>query len=147
MRTESMNYTLHAETGHINFSPVGFRLAAEDFLRCQESFRPAQFSVVPYFLCCRAIELALKAIHLENQTQLQVKKNFGHDLKASYDALPSAKQILSSAELQLLEKANIFYTTKAFEYVRPIDAGRGYSEFPVLNDLAQLGKKLVSACA
>jgi hypothetical protein len=126
---------------------VGFRKAAEDFLRCHESFNPPKFSVVPFFLCCRAIELALKAMHLEIQTQLQVKRNFGHDLKASYDALPSTKQILSSPELRLLEQANLLYKAKAFEYVQPIHAAEGYSEFPALDDLAQLGRKLVSACA
>ncbi|HEY8225466.1 MAG TPA: hypothetical protein VIG25_09330 [Pyrinomonadaceae bacterium] len=142
-----MNYTIKLETGHINFSPVGFRRAAEDFLLCQESFRPPKFSVVPYFLCCRAIELALKAMHLESQTQKQVKKGFGHDLKASYDALPSPMQILSPSELRLLEQTNVLYMMKAFEYVRPIDAAHGYSEFPLLDDLVRLGTKLVAACA
>lgn len=86
-------------------------------------------------------------MHLEIQTQSHVKKNFGHDLKRSYDALPSNKQILSSSELILLEQANRLYKTKAFEYLQPIDAAHGYSHFPVLDDLAELGKKLVSACA
>ena len=142
-----MNYILKAETGHINFSPIGFRRAAEDFILCYESFQPSKFSVVPYFLCCRAIELALKAMHLENQTQLTIKKNFSHDLKKSYDALHPTKQILSSSDLLLLEQANDLYKIKAFEYVQPIDAAHGFDRFPDLNDLSNLAKKLVSACS
>jgi hypothetical protein len=142
-----MNYTLIPEPGHINFSPVGFRRAAEDFLKCHDSFNPAKFSVVPFFLCCRAIELALKAMHLEVKTQREVKQDFSHDLKASYGALPSVNQILNSSELQLLEQSNILYMAKAFEYVRPIDACEGYSEFPAIENLALLARKFVSACA
>ena len=66
---QTMHYNLRAETGHFNFSPVGFRLAARDFLRCAESFKPEFFSPVPLFLHCRAIELALKALHLETISQ------------------------------------------------------------------------------
>jgi hypothetical protein len=32
-----MNYVLNAEAGHINFSPVGFRKAAQDFMEAYES--------------------------------------------------------------------------------------------------------------
>jgi len=142
-----MNYVLKAETVHINFSSVGFRLAAEDFILCYESFQPTKFSVVPYFLCCRAIELAPKAMHLENQTQLTIKKRFSHDLKKAYDARQPTKQILSSSDLLLLEQANDLYKMKAFEYVQPIDAAHGFSGFPDLNELSKLAKKLVSACA
>jgi hypothetical protein len=52
-----MDYVLQAETGYINFSPVGFRLVARDFRRCADAFMPLKFSIVPYFLYCRAIEL------------------------------------------------------------------------------------------
>ena len=144
-----MNYTIKIETGHINLSPMAFRRTAEDFLDCYGSFHPTKFSLVPYFLCARAIELALKALHLETRTQLQVKKDFGHDLKASYDALPVPNQILSSSEARVLEQTSLLYDTKvkAFEYLRPIDAAHAYNEFPVLEDLAQVATKLVSAHA
>ena len=95
-----MKYTLEAGTGHINFSPVGFRLAAKDFLACYEDYKPDRFSVVPYFLCCRAIELGLKAIHLDKKRQREVKDEFGHSLKASYDALPVEQRILSKPEVE-----------------------------------------------
>ena len=142
-----MNYTIKIETGHINLSPLAFRRTAEDFLDCYKSFHPTKFSLVPYFLCARAIELALKALHLETRTQLEVKKDFGHDLKASYDALPVTNQILSSSEVLLLEETSLLYNTKRFEYLRPIDAAHAYNEFPELEDLALVAAKLVSACA
>ena len=141
-----MSHVLIAETGHINFSPVGFRRAAEDFLSCYEAFKPATFSVIPYFLCCRAVELALKAIHLESKTQKDVKDVFWHDLKASYDALPEAKKTLQPSELLLLDQTNRLYTVKAFEYVQPGHAANGYDQFPVLEDLAQLARTIVSMC-
>lgn len=147
MRNFVMSYTIKIETGHINLSPYAFRRTAEDFLQCYHSFHPPKFSLVPYFLCARAIELSLKAMHLEASTQLQVKRNFGHDLKASYDALPKPKQILSSAELVVLEQASLLYDAKRFEYLQPIDAAHGYSEFPQLNEIAEIAAKLVSACA
>ena len=84
---------------------------------------------------------------LEVRNQRDVKLAFGHDLKASYDALPSANQILCSSELDLLKRTSILYKGKAFEYVQPIDAVQGYRTFPVLDDLAELARKLVSACA
>ena len=141
-----MNYALKAESGHINFSPVGFRRAAEDFIAAYDSFKPSKFSVVPYFLCCRAMELALKSMHLEVQTQMKVKNNFGHDLRRAYDALPLGKRVLLSVEGDVLDQANILYKAKAFEYVQPFDAATAYSRFPDLNDLAHVGRKLITAC-
>jgi hypothetical protein len=133
-----------AEPGHINFSPTGFRIVAEDLLLCYESFKPEKFSIVPFFLCCRAIELGFKALHLETRSQRQVKFDFGHDLKGSYDALPSEMRSLTSREIALLEIANARYKEKAFEYMHPFDAGMGFSRFPALEDLAMLAKLIVS---
>jgi hypothetical protein len=140
-----MDYSLKAETGHINFSPVGFRQAAEDFLRFSEAHSPGQFSIVPYFLCCRAIELALKAVHLETRTQEEVKADFWHDLKASYEGLPARMWTLSEDEVELLERTSQLYKAKVFEYVSPADAGTAYSRFPPLDALTKLAKKLVTA--
>ena len=83
-----MDYTMAVETGYINFSPVGFKLAARDFRRCADAFKPPKFSIVPYFLYCRAIELGLKAIHLETHTQQEVMNRYRHNLIRSYKALP-----------------------------------------------------------
>jgi hypothetical protein len=84
-----MNYAFHAETGYINFSPIGFKVAARDFRRCADMFKPPKFSIVPYFLYCRAIELGLKSIHLETCSQQEAKDQYSHDLIKAYKSLPS----------------------------------------------------------
>jgi hypothetical protein len=139
-----MHYRLNAETGYINFSPVGFRLAARDFLRCATAFKPPKFSIVPFFLHCRAIELGLKALHLETRNQREVKKDFGHDLVASYNALPAGQRTLADEDAALLEQTNELYMRKAFEYVQPGDAANGYSTFPDPDLLAHLASKFAS---
>ncbi len=142
-----MTYTCKAEPGHINFSPTGFRLVAQDIILCFESFKPQVFSILPFFLCCRAIELGLKALHLETRSQKEVKVDFGHDLKALYDALPPEMRTLTPCEVELLEKANTPYKEKAFEYIHPFDAGMGFSRFPPIQDLALLAKCVVALTA
>jgi hypothetical protein len=139
-----MDYGLHAEPGHINFSPAGFRRVAQDLLRCADAFNPEGFSVVPYFLYSRAMELALKATHLEGASQQQVKMDFGHDLVASYDALPARAKLLSSDEGELLSRVNALYMRKAFEYMQVGDAMRGFGEFPNLEALCSLAKRIVN---
>ena len=142
-----INYILVAETGHINFSPVGFKLAAQEFLRCYEAFKPESFSIVPFFLCCRAIELALKAAHLETQSQKQVKTVFGHNIWKSYNALPPSRQVLTQSEASVLEAASALYDNpnKAFEYVRVGDACGAYGDFPRIEDLAQVAQRIVTS--
>jgi hypothetical protein len=139
-----MNYVLVAEPGLINFSTVGFRLAARDFRRCADQFKPPKFSIVPYFLYCRAIELGLKSVHLETARQAQVKKDFHHDLIASYDALPVDRRTLSDSDRTLLREASELYRQKRFEYVQPGDAAHAYSMFPDLENLARLASVFAS---
>jgi hypothetical protein len=86
-------------------------------------------------------------MHLEVQTQIKVKNSYEHNLTKTYDALPSSKQVLLSAEKDLLDQASILYRAKAFEYVQPFDAGTAFSRFPDLKDLARVATKLIAACA
>ncbi len=139
------NYVLHAETGHINFSRVSFRYAARDYLSCFESYDPPTFSPVKYFLLCRAIELVLKALHLDSMSVEDVRGKFGHNIVSSYDALDTKHQILSGKERQFLSDTNKLYEKdeKAFEYIQPSHAAHGYSVFPDLARLYELAKKLV----
>lgn len=139
------NYILKAETGYINLSPVGFRLAARDYFKCYLDFeKPGRFSVVPYFLCCRAIELALKAIHLETKKQAEIKLKYSHNLLAAYSDLPKDKQILSQEEVELLKQANQIYSKKDFEYFNVVDAATGFERYPDLGALAHLAQKLTA---
>ena len=139
-----MDYILRAETGYINFSPVGFKLVARDFRRCADTFKPPKFSIVPYFLYCRAIELGLKAIHLETHKQQDVKDKYGHDLIGSYKALPLKRQTLSTADSDLLAETSRLYERKAFEYMQPGDAAHAFSDFPDLEQLARLATHFAS---
>jgi hypothetical protein len=137
------DYRLELESGYISLSPTIFRRTAQEFYRCFLDFKkPVHFSVVPYFLCCRAIELALKAIHLETSSQIKVKQDFGHDLLKSYKALPQEKQLLYMEDLDLLSNANNIYWEKHFEYGQAADL-LGLRKFPDLKALALLTKKII----
>ena len=141
----SDNQAIQPASGHINLSASAFRKWADHYYQCRHSFRYTdEFSPVPYFLLCRAIELQLKAFHLEQHIQKEVKDMFGHNLVTSYKALPLAMQILSGTEFALLEKANTIYSAKGFEYINVGDAVRGFSTFPDLVSLDALAKKLLA---
>ena len=132
-------------SGHINLSAYAFHEWANQYYQCSLSLQPTEgISPVPYFLLCRAIELKLKSVHLEQSKQKEVKDMFGHNLMKSYKALPPALQILSSTELELLNKANSVYSTKGFEYLKVLDALKGFSTFPELAVLDALAIKLLA---
>lgn len=139
------DYVVKAETGHLNFSGVAFRMSARDCLSCFEAYDPPEFSPVKYFLLCRAIELALKVLHLDNNDRKFVKDKLGHNLTKSYEGLEEDHKVLSSQELELLKKTSDLYESriKAFEYIQPIHAARGYTDFPDLARLYGIAKKMV----
>jgi len=137
------NYIIHQEPGHINLSPLLFRNTAQDFFKCYLDFEPppGHFSPVPFFLCCRAIEMALKAIHLETENRDYVKK-IGHNLIKSYKRLDVEHKNLSKDELDLLNKANKIYIDKDFEYLSVIHPVTGFTRFPDIEALGNLARKL-----
>lgn len=139
------NYVLEAESGgRIKISPVGFRLLAQDYFKCYLNFKkPKHFSVLPYFLCCRAIELALKSIHLETKKQSDVKSNYGHDLYTLYKGLPEEKQTLLNDDLKLLLQINKIYKCKYFEYINVNDIATAFKRFPDIQALAKITRKLI----
>jgi hypothetical protein len=141
----SGNQVITPGTAHINLSAYAFHKWANEYYQCRLSLPPTHdFSPVPYFLLCRAIELKLKSVHLERSKQKAVKDRFGHDLVKSYKALPTALQTLSSTEDALLQKTNSIYMTKGFEYLNVLDAIKGFSTFPDLAALDALAKKLLA---
>ena len=139
------DYTIKAEPGHINLSPVVFRRLARDYYKCYLSFAEKQqgFSAVPFFLCCRAIELGLKAKHLETKSQKDVKHVYSHDLIKSYGDLDLKQRVLSPEEFDLLRAANEIYCSKEFEYLNVYDVGTGYKRFPDLTKLDALTRRIV----
>ena len=139
-----MNIIITPGTAHINLSPDAFHMWATHYLKCKNDFRsPNKFSPVPYFLLCRAIELEIKARHLRNVTQTQVKDNYGHDLVKAYGALTSTEQILTQDEETTLKIANDIYRRKGFEYFEGMSALNGYKEFPDLTILDSIANKLI----
>lgn len=140
-----MNYTLTPEPGFINFSAFAFRRWARHYYKCRHDFvNPHKFSPVPYFLLCRAIELELKARHLQRKMQLEVRQTFRHRIKSAYLALPKRQQILDAQELAVLKQANAIYASKGFEYISPRDAATAYKRFPDINALDRVAKKLLA---
>jgi len=139
------HHVLHAPTIHFNLSPVGFRRWARHFLACRDTFVSPDpgFSPVPYFLNCRAIELELKARHLETVGQKEVKDKYWHDLERSYTNLPQGQQTLTSDELDVLKTASAVYKGKGFEYFGLDDVMTGYQRFPDLAALDAIAQKLV----
>ena len=128
-----------------NLSPDAFHLWATHYYQCRQAFRsPDQFSPVPYFLLCRAIELELKSRHLGAKRQAQVKQAYRHDLVKSYNGLSASEQNLSDEEFALLSEASSIYKDKGFEYFDPVDALTGFSRFPDLDKLDALTKKIIS---
>lgn len=128
-----------------NLSPMAFRKWARQYYECAAPLLTrTEFSPVPYFLLCRAIELELKAEHLETKRQPEVKKDFGHHLEKSYAALPAHRQTLDGGELDVLKRANDVYSSKGFEYFNPEHAVRGYSQYPDLESLNNITRKLLA---
>jgi len=100
---------------------------------------------VPYFLNCRAIELELKARHLEAVNQKAVKDKYGHNLERSYQSLPLQQQVLSPGELKTLQAANNIYKDKGFEYFSVSHAVTAFKKFPNLAELDAVTNKLVQS--
>jgi hypothetical protein len=127
-----------------------FHIYAAQYYQCKQAFNNGgAFSPVPYFLICRAIELELKAKHLESKSRAEVKKQYGHNLKKSYDALPGAEQVLELEQYHALERASVIYDipNKGFEYVAVADAVTGFKMFPDLLVLDQAARKLIGSDA
>ena len=140
-----VNYVIKLETGHLNLSPVLFHTYAQQYLQCHRSFNAEANSPIPYFLICRAIELELKAKHLESKSRVEVKKRYGHNLKKSYDTLQDGQRTLDTSEYEELERASAIYDNpnKGFEYVSVFDALTALESFPELAVLERIAVKLV----
>ena len=139
------NITMQVEPAFFNLSPDAFHLWANHFYKAKCDFiSPSKISPVPYFLCCRAIELELKAKHLVEKRQKQVKIEFGHNLVAAYDALEDEHKILNEDEYNLLCRVNEVYATKGFEYINLEDALTAYKRFPIIEELDSLTRKILA---
>jgi hypothetical protein len=96
-------------------------------------------------LLCRAIELELKAKHLESKSRAEVKKQYGHNLTKSYDELSPTDKTLDESEYSVLVHASKIYDVpnKGFEYVTVKDAVTSHKTFPDIAVLKRIAAKLV----
>lgn len=138
------NIVIRAEPGFFNMSPMGFRLQARDHYQAFLSFpAPEEFSILRFFLCARAIELSLKAHHLETTRRLRVKDRFSHRILKLYEALPDDRKSLSADERQLLGEVDALYVAKDFDYINVKDPPTAFNRFPSIVVLSALARKLV----
>jgi hypothetical protein len=138
------NYKIKLEPVSINASPTFFQMSAEEYYEAfQKCYDPTRFSAVPYFLCCRAIELGLKAIHLQGIKRDEVKKRYGHNLWKAYQELPEKMRFLTPENEDLLKRVSAIYLQKDFEYVAVGDACNGFKKFPDVPALADLTRAVL----
>ena len=137
------------DTVTYNVGPDAARLNAQDFFKCYLDFkRRRKFSIVPYFLCARAIELSIKSVLLESSLYKDrpPRRRFGrrgHDLAFLYAKLPEDRIQLSKEELDLLFEVNKLYSYKDFEYCNTAEhMMQGYKTFPDLRLCAALARKM-----
>lgn len=115
-----------------------------------ETHKP--FSPSKYYLVCRSIELSLKAYLLTKNLPIgNLKKRLGHDLDK---ILRKSKELgfdsdigISEDEKAELERANLWYKRKGFEYFSIENMVKGYqgnSSLPDLQVLVALANKLIS---
>ncbi len=137
------------ETFSMNISPYGFHTYAMDYMETAEKWtNEAEYSPVPYFLYCRAIELGLKAFLLAKGKNLAyIKNSVNHNLSVG---LKNARQnslddIIETTEIEEeeIEKANKYYKTKGFEYFFVLNHMTGLKELPKLDVLQEYSKKLL----
>ena len=129
-----------------NLSPDLFRRHSRQYLECHRAYKPvAGYSPVPYFLLCRAIELALKAHHLQTKSRETVKRLYSHNLVKLYRDLPSTLQTLGPKERSILVAVSAKYDvpSKGFEYVSPEDVLTSQKSFPNLAELEALAVHIV----
>ena len=134
-------YILKAETGHIKLTPcLFFKYAKECFEAGNYIEKKTRFSVVPYYLYCRSIELSLKAFLFNNNFSInKLKTQYGHNLIKLFNEFNNIynksfknKLNILESEKNELKKASCLYDkkNKAFEYVKIIHTVHGYNSFP-----------------
>ncbi len=126
----------------VNLSPLGFHKYASDFLRAADSVEMSDaFNPVPYYLCCRSLELILKALLLAKGVPLNdlKGKSLSHDLililRRARSLGLNDLVVVTRLQENEIRKANDYYKIplKGFEYFR---VGRLISSYP---DLPEVG--------
>lgn len=148
--SESEGTVIQVALGRVRLGPVGFLKYAEGYLEAVRLPAPGDpYTPVPYFLCCRSIELALKAFLLSRRVpvvDLQAR-SLGHDLvgvlhRARSEDLDTTSAI-TEEQLEQLRKAKEYYSKKGFEYFDRSRVVQGHPDLPNLYVLYELAHSLV----
>lgn len=141
--------------------PFMFHALGSDFLKAAGDFQiQGDSSPVHYFLCCKSIELSLKAFLLTkgvSMSKLKSRKWVGHDLERALEEA-ELRGLLDIVEVtcqckEELRKANYYYKSKqGFEYADEEEVlmrfGREFPSGKVLYELAStLVEKLRDVCS
>ncbi len=144
MRVVEKDLEIRVKTASVRIGPIGFLEYAKEFYAAFSSFKPKnKTSPASYYLICRSIELSLKSYLLAKGVDIKkVKYSLGHDL---HKILKKAKELqifsiveISDVEIEQIEKANVWYTRKGFEYFELRNLRESTSTLPDLEILTGL---------
>jgi hypothetical protein len=147
---QAQSVTLQGSNTVMRVDGHWLRNYAGDFLNAAKDFSPPvnRFSPVPYYLVCHSIELSLKAFLFSAGFNKAARKALNHDLqralsKAEINGLSAHIQI-STADRNLVIKANRLYPKKEFEYFESLETIYDPHEFE-LDALTLFARRLFEA--
>lgn len=140
-------YLLAAKPGEIKVTPYAYCRYAKQLLRCYDLIaQDKDFSPIPYYFCCRAIELSFKSALLDKYSRIEIKRKHSHDLKAAYLEICDIFN-LEPGEHAMLIHASKLYVSKEFEYVEVTSMLKAFKDFPELDSLHRLAQKILTISA
>lgn len=155
-RNQAHGIVVEVGTATVRMGPVGFSLYAEEFLKASAAIPEhsqargnTEFTPVPYYLLCRALELILKAFLLGKGRPLdELKHRYGHDLGALWQAAKDQRlfDVLGTCPPYFeidLQSVNSFYRSKVFEYFDFRQWAHGYEGLPPLGRLRDETTRIV----
>jgi len=132
--------------------PLMFHYFANGFMKAAEGCKvTGDFPVVHCFLCCKSIELSLKAFLLAKNvpvSKLKKRECVGHDLEKALE-MAESKGLVDIVEIpchykEELRKANFYYKKKGFEYFESYDVAMSIVDSRGLKVLSEFASMLVS---
>ncbi len=143
------NITIKASPFVMNITPYGFFYYGKEFFNTAKAYNKSDnYSPVPYYLYCHAIELFLKAFLLSKGVSIKdLKNHYGHFIdkiliKAKEFELDNVVSITNEQEREI-KKANEYYAKKGFEYFDLQRTVRAYPCLPNLSHLEQMAETLL----
>lgn len=148
-----IKYIFKAKPSHVELTSSLFIKYANDCYEAAHFFNDKKyFSITPYYLYCKSIEISLKAFLVHNGIKIRDLKNtseYGHNIEKILikSKIYKLEELINFTDIEIkeLKKAGSLYDikNKSFEYPLVIDAVRGYNNFPDLKILKTMAKKLL----